>query len=425
MKKIIALTFMLIASISFAQPTLSVENQKAVASKLSTEIRKFYFNEAIAKSISDTLEVLKTQIKDECSATHFTSFINTILLEKSKDNHLKIYLDENKFKSYSKDENTKKEFEYQSHKKINFGFTKVDILEGQIGYIEITIFSNFIGEEVAQKIASAMNMVESTNALIIDLRKNNGGDGRVGEILETYFYPEENEIYYDSVSKTEKYKVLPFVNGKRYLNKPVYILTSSATFSAAEGFANSMQKNKKAIIVGEKTKGGGNPGSSMPLLDGFLCFIPTSFGKRDEDAVVRPNVSTQEKDAVTHAKYLFYKEELEKKTIEKSEKEIIQWNIKTCEYLLKLNEKKFTLNENIIGNYDYGSKVFSQDQQVFISFNNNNLKLAQVGEKEFIIEDFEDKLGLGNKRLFFNEFGFDYIVYSHEKLMKMMSIQKK
>ena len=417
MRNFLILTFcIVIASKCYGQNNISTDQQKAIIEKISNEISKFYFSETVAKSISDTLDIIKMQIKTESTIDYFTNTINTLLINKSKDNHLKIYYDPNKFESYADNELTKRKYEFDAAEKINFGFSKVEILEGNVGYIEIIKFSGFIAEGSALKIYSAMNMVENTTALIIDLRKNGGGDGRVGDILATYFYPEENEIYYDSISRTEKFKVLPFVQGKRYLNRPVYILTGFETFSAAEGFCQFMQQNKKAIIVGEKTKGGGSSGSSVPLLEGFLCFIPTSFGSTDKEASVTPDHKTEDKNALNFAKYLFYKEEL-KKNLTAKEQELVKWNLKTCEYLLKLNDKYFVLNKSFIGNYENDRKVFLKNGQLLISFNDKEYKLSQIDENEFIILGFEDNFGAGNRRIIINTKGFEEKIYFSGQLL--------
>jgi C-terminal processing protease CtpA/Prc len=417
MKNILILTISLVIAINCdGQNSISADKQKAIIEKVSSEINKLYFNGTIAKSIADTLEIIKTQIKIESTADNFANKVSSALLKKSNDNHLKLYFDPNKFESYAQNETAKRNYEYEAAKKINFGFTKVEILEGNVGYIEIIKFSGFIAEGSAPKINSAMNMVENTTALIIDLRKNGGGDGRVGDILATYFYPEENEIYYDSISRTEKFKVLPFVQGKRYLNRPVYILTGFETFSAAEGFCQFMQQNKKAIIIGEKTKGGGSSGSSVPLLEGFLCFIPTSFGSKDKDASVTPDHKTEDKNALNYAKYLFYKEDI-KKNLNTKEQEIAKWNLKTCEYLLKLNDKNFVLNKSFIGNYENDRKVFIKNGHPLISFNDKEYKLAQIEENEFIILGFEDNFGAGNRRIIFNTKGFEEIIYFSGQLL--------
>jgi hypothetical protein len=417
MKNLLILKISLvIVSNCYGQKIISTDKQKTIIEKVSSEINKLYFNETVAKSISDTLGIIKMQIKTESTVDVFTNKINALLIKKSNDNHLKLYFDPNKFESYAQNETAKRKYEYEAAKKINFGFTKVEILEGNIGYIEIIKFSGFIAEGSGPKIKSAMNMIENTTALIIDLRKNGGGDGRVGDILETYFYPEENEIFYDSISRTEKFKVLPFVEGKRYLNRPVYILTGLNTFSAAEGFSKFMQQNKKAIIIGEKTKGGGSAGSSVPLLDGFLCFIPTSFGSADKEASVVPNYKTEDKNALNYAKYLFYKEELNK-NLTPSEQEIAKWNFRTCEILLNLNNKSFVFNKSFTGNYENNRKIFLKNGQPLILLNNKEYKLVQMDGNEFMVVGFEDTFGAGNRRIIINEKGFEEKIYFSGQLL--------
>ncbi len=67
------------------------------------------------------------------------------------------------------------------------------------------------------------------------------------------------------------------VPGKKYLNKPIYILTSSSTFSGAEEIAYDLQVLKRATIIGQVTGGGANPGGVMRINDHFSAFIP--FGR--------------------------------------------------------------------------------------------------------------------------------------------------
>jgi retinol-binding protein 3 len=410
MKNLLITIIILILNIAYAQKNITVEKQKAIVEKLSNEISKYYFNEKIAESVADTLMVIKAQIKKETTLEYFTNDINTILNKISNDNHLKVYFDSIKFSSYHESNEAKINFEYKAAQKINFGFTKVEILDGNIGYIDIVKFSGFIQQEVAQKIASVMNLVESTNALIIDLRKNGGGDGRVGDILATYFFPEENEVFYDSISRTEKFKVLSFVVGKRYLDRPVYILTGPNTFSAAEGFTNFMQVNKKAVVIGEKTKGGGSAGNSVPLIDGFLCFIPTSFLKSDSNASVTPDFACNEKNALIYAKYLFYQEKLTEETNQEA-KELLKWNIKTSEYLLNKIDNKFNLSKRLTGNFESGRRIVLKDNQLFLTIDKNDYKLVQLDEKEFLIEGFESMFGTGNRRVILNETGFLEVIY--------------
>jgi len=81
-------------------------------------------------------------------------------------------------------------------------------------------------------------------------------------------------IYWRDEAITQQYWSLPYVPGRHYLDKPVYVLTSKDTFSGGEMFAEIMQTRKRATIIGEKTDGGANPGASYRIHPHFEAFIP-------------------------------------------------------------------------------------------------------------------------------------------------------
>jgi hypothetical protein len=99
------------------------------------------------------------------------------------------------------------------------------------------------------------------------------------------------------------------------------------------------------------------------------------------------------------------------------DKEITHWNIKTNEYLLMLNDQKFSLNKNFIGNYESNRKVFVKTEQLYLSIKNETYKLVQIDENEFILEGFEDTFGTGNRRIIFNDNGFVDRIYTGGILM--------
>ncbi len=55
-------------------------------------------------------------------------------------------------------------------------------------------------------------------------------------------------------------------------NKPLYILTSKNTFSAAEAFTYSLKHLDKAVVVGEITKGGANRTKRINLNERLYYF---------------------------------------------------------------------------------------------------------------------------------------------------------
>ena len=153
------------------------------------------------------------------------------------------------------------EAELAQEKKLNFGFTELAILEENIGYLKIVEFMN--PERGIDTVIAAMKFLETTSALIIDLRQNGGGYGGLAEYLASYFFEEEPKLlsmsHYREKEVTTYYTYSsPFVVGKRRLNQPLFILVDKGTASAAEWFAYTLQACKKGIVVGETTAGAAN-----------------------------------------------------------------------------------------------------------------------------------------------------------------------
>jgi C-terminal processing protease CtpA/Prc len=127
--------------------------------------------------------------------------------------------------------------------------------------------------------AAAMNFLTNTDALIIDIRANGGGAPSMVALVSSYLFGGEpvhlNDLYFRPEDTTHQWWTLPHVPGKRYQDKPVYVLTSKRTFSAAEEFAYNLKSLKRATIVGETTGGGAHPGGMHRLNEHFLVFVPS------------------------------------------------------------------------------------------------------------------------------------------------------
>ena len=76
-------------------------------------------------------------------------------------------------------------------------------------------------------------------------------------------------------NRTQEYWTTARVHGKKYLNKDVYVLTSSRTGSGAEECAYDLQCLHRATLIGTSTWGGANPGDFFRLTDHFRAFIPS------------------------------------------------------------------------------------------------------------------------------------------------------
>jgi C-terminal processing protease CtpA/Prc len=161
-----------------------------------------------------------------------------------------------------------------------YGVARVERLAGNVGLVELTEFLEpYLAGEV---LSAAIRIVADCEALIIDLRRNGGGCPETVAMMISYLFDADkdpvhlNDNYDRPSDKTHQYWTLPCVPGTRYgSSKPVYVLTSERTFSAAEEFAYDLQALGRALIVGETTAGGAHPGESVRLDDELVAFIPT------------------------------------------------------------------------------------------------------------------------------------------------------
>ncbi len=156
-----------------------------------------------------------------------------------------------------------------------FGIARVERLPGNVGYLDLRGFGPT--EMVGDAYTSAMSLLAGTDALILDLRRNGGGEPASVAWLMSHFFAEGderhiNDIYERPKDQTRQYWTSGSVK-MRYL-KPVYVLTSSNTFSGGEECAYDFQTQKRGTLVGETTGGGANPGDFVALGHGFVAFIP-------------------------------------------------------------------------------------------------------------------------------------------------------
>jgi C-terminal processing protease CtpA/Prc len=194
----------------------------------------------------------------------------------------------------------------------NYGIERVERLPGNIGYLKTRYFAP--AAESGAAIGAAMTLLTNTDALIIDLRENGGGTTDAVPLLASYFFNERTHIadlYTREGNVTEQQWTNPAVPGSRFgPEKEVYILTSKETFSAAEGLSFALKNLKRAMIVGETTRGGAHPSRFKPINARLALLVPNSTARdpvtlKDWEGVgVAPDVAVPAADALTRAQIL-------------------------------------------------------------------------------------------------------------------------
>lgn len=158
----------------------------------------------------------------------------------------------------------------------NYAFRKVEVLPGNIGYVKFDLFLD--GEQAQKTAAAAMGFVRNCDAVIFDLRTNGGGSPEMIRFLSSYFLPAGthlNSMVDRSGNIVEEFKTLDKVPGEKLADGvPIFVLTSSTTFSGAEEFSYNLKNLKRATIVGETTGGGAHPVKGERLTDRFMIGVP-------------------------------------------------------------------------------------------------------------------------------------------------------
>ncbi|NQZ08805.1 MAG: hypothetical protein HRT35_16740 [Algicola sp.] len=297
--------------------TVDAKERQAVVEKVSTLMINNYVSEAVAR---ETAAHIQKQLKNgaydnitqgEAFAAKLTEDVQSI----NHDKHMRIRVQHPRPAPASSHAKTEPEsplvhvFRNQQHnRQRNNGHQKVEVLDGNVGYIDFRMFGG--SDAAKQKAATALAYLEDTDAMIIDLRKNGGGSPDTVRFICSYFFGEKthlNSLYWRQGNRTEEFWTLDEIPGKRRPDVPLYILTSDYTFSGAEEFSYNMQTRKRAILVGETTGGGANPGGRMPINKHFNINMPRGMainpvtGTNWEGVGVKPEVAVDESQALDKA----------------------------------------------------------------------------------------------------------------------------
>ncbi|MCL4706792.1 S41 family peptidase [bacterium] len=339
---VIVLGAALLGAFSFTQAQQTSELQlddkirKEIIDGALKALHKNYIFPEIARQMEQAVRS-RMKKKEFDNITEPGAFANTLtahLQEVSSDKHLRVSFSREVLpkRDHPREETPEERERRRAFAAArNYGFEKVEHLSGNIGYLDLRGFMNAdMAEETA---AAAMTFLAGTEALLIDLRNNNGGEPEMVALLSSYLFDKPvhlNDIYSRTENKTQEYWTRAEVAGKRYgESKDVYVLTSRRTFSAAEEFTYNLKNLKRATIVGETTGGGAHPVMPVRLHDHFRIMVPFArainpITKTNWEGVgVKPDIETPAAQALQTAHLAALKSALAK-TAEPQEREQLQ-----------------------------------------------------------------------------------------------------
>ena len=319
-----------IYGVNFGQPSPLTDQQKAfLITKISDLIKTKYVFPQRTQKITQYLQRQQSSIefKTAESPAQFAKTVNQYLRTASNDLHL--WVGFNRKEAASHQTSNYATYLEQKAKSKNYGFQKVEILEGNVGYLRM---SHFYNPRYSEKtLASALHFLSNCDALILDLRKNSGGNLNMVNTLDSYFFGSApvltHRIYYRSGYEQEVY-TLEKLKGKRLPNISLYVLVDRNTASAAEQVAYNLKHLNRATLVGEVTMGTANTGLRHSLDDHLYIFIAN--GEYENDATrdtfehkgVIPQIQTTSLEALQKAHILALKQQLKQCTEKKQKKKL-------------------------------------------------------------------------------------------------------
>ncbi|SEN38925.1 S41 family peptidase [Actinacidiphila rubida] len=190
------------------------------------------------------------------------------------------------------------------------GAPRVEMLDGRVAVLELgpVIFPI---EWAAEPLGAALNLVAPARALILDLRRCRGGVPETVALVCSYLLDERTHLNTQVWKRGEVQEQswsATHVPGARFGGtKPLYVLTSPATFSGGEELAYDLQQLGRAVVVGECTGGGAHPREGWTVHPHLEATIPVGrsvnpvSGANWEGTGVQPDVAVPAADALTRA----------------------------------------------------------------------------------------------------------------------------
>jgi hypothetical protein len=187
----------------------------------------------------------------------------------------------------------------------NHGFTEMKVLPGNVRYVNLQGFV-WVGPKSAEAYDNAMRFLRDGDAAIIDLRQNGGGSPQAVQYLVSHFMEPNRPIvtFHMGASQVDRLSTLATLPAGRMVGKPLYVLTSGNSASAAEEFTGHVAGFRLGELIGATTAGAGFRNQFFPLTGGYVISVSVgravlaSTGKDWEGVGIAPTTPVDPEKAL-------------------------------------------------------------------------------------------------------------------------------
>lgn len=321
MRKVLALAAALLFMLSLAtqastEAPLTAQQRARAIEAIAREFERIYFQPSVGERVAiDLRSRLERGDYDRITASRKLAEVLSRHIDAiCKDDHTEVaYFEEDQLADMpSSDPAAAKARAAQRLARMvaaNFGFAAPQRLPGNIALIRFDGFER--AANAAPFVRQRMSEAADAAAIVFDLRANTGGATDLIPVIAGFLFDEQPVHLFDQSDRHlgtyEESWTEPQAATKRFgSRKPVYILTSKETFSAAENFAYTLQQLGRAKVVGERTPGGAHGAFGRPVTSHLVPMIATkrtihAVTRGDWSGGVQPDVPAAAGDALDAA----------------------------------------------------------------------------------------------------------------------------
>jgi hypothetical protein len=251
-------------------PTLDATTRHRIIASAIASIKQHHIDPLEAQKAADALLTHERQGDDDSatSTEEFTRLATKQMREATGDHQLELLYSPRAIPERPPGPPPAPPAAYRDEAlRVNCTFEQVKILPHNIGYLKLNAFPDV---SVCRAVATAaMAQLNNADALIFDLRDNSGGFPSMVSLIAAYLFDHPEYMYCPLENTTSESWTHSPVPGNKLANKPVYILTSPRTISAAEEFTYDLKMLKRATLVGETTAGTNHAANLHAIGDNF------------------------------------------------------------------------------------------------------------------------------------------------------------